>query len=92
METFMSAQLTYYIFEGVLTGFAGGKTFHITALSGGRGGSKAQDAGTDAVNNPYMNWPEDDLTQSWKAVGSWRKRRAWRPDSHWTIHRREAGY
>lgn len=50
----MSAQLTYYIFEGVLVGFAGGKTFHIMALSGGRGGTTIKGVETFAVNNPYM--------------------------------------
>jgi hypothetical protein len=40
----MSAQLTYYIFEGVLTGLAAGKTFHIMALSGGRGGTTTKGA------------------------------------------------
>lgn len=50
----MSAQLTYYIFEGVLTGFAGEKTIHMTALSGGRGGSRLKNVTTDAANNPYL--------------------------------------
>jgi hypothetical protein len=50
----MSAQLTYYIFEGVLTGLAGGKTFHLIAFSGGRGGSTIKNVSTDAANNPYM--------------------------------------
>ena len=46
------AQLTYYIFEGILIGSAGGKHFHISALSGGAGGStKLQPAAS--VNNPY---------------------------------------
>jgi hypothetical protein len=34
-----TADLTYYIFEGVLTGFVGAQRFHMTALSGGGGGS-----------------------------------------------------
>jgi len=49
----MSAQLTYYIFEGVLTGFAGGQLLHISALSGGRGGTTTKGVESDAVNNPY---------------------------------------
>ena len=47
-------RLTYYIFEGLLVGFAGGKLVHIPALSGGRGGTTTKGAETDAVNNPYM--------------------------------------
>jgi hypothetical protein len=35
----MQANLTYYIFEGVLTGTAGGRGFNMSALSGGGGGS-----------------------------------------------------
>jgi hypothetical protein len=49
----MSANLTYYIFEGTLTGQVGGKFFHIEALSGGAGGS-TNNKPSDAVNNPYM--------------------------------------
>jgi len=50
----MSAYLTYYIFEGVLTGFTAGRTIHMIALSGGRGGTTKRAAETSAVNNPYM--------------------------------------
>jgi hypothetical protein len=49
----MSADLTYSIFEGVLTGSVAGKRFHLTAYSGGGGGSTANR--TDpSMNNPYM--------------------------------------
>src|SRR5262245_28662922 len=48
----MAANLTYYIFEGVLTGTANGRMFHLQALSGGGGGSTRNPANTDA-NNPY---------------------------------------
>ena len=47
------ANLTYYIFEGVLVGNAGGRSFHLLALSGGGGGStKSRPAAS--MNNPYM--------------------------------------
>ena len=49
----MPALLTYYIWEGVLTGFAGGAFVHIPALSGGGGGSTSRGATTRLVNNPY---------------------------------------
>ncbi len=49
----MEAALTYYIFEGVLTGTVGTRFFHMAALSGGAGGSTKVKA-TAAVNNPYM--------------------------------------
>ncbi len=49
----MAANLTYYIWEGILTGYANGKTFHIPALSGGAGGSTKHLSGR-AANNPYM--------------------------------------
>jgi hypothetical protein len=48
-----TAQLTYYIFEGVLTGIIGTEVIHVTALSGGGGGSKAH-AAHDSTNNPYQ--------------------------------------
>jgi type VI secretion system (T6SS) effector TldE1-like protein len=49
----MSAHLTYYLFEGLLVGTAGSRRVHITALSGGGGGStKATPA--PSTNNPYM--------------------------------------
>jgi len=49
----LGASLTYYIFEGVLVGVAGGEVMHIFALSGGGGGSK-RNKPTAATNNPYM--------------------------------------
>jgi hypothetical protein len=48
----MAANLTYYIFEGVLTGTANGHMLNITALSGGGGGSKVH-GGNGDTNNPY---------------------------------------
>src|SRR3954452_16620711 len=47
-----NADLTYYIFEGVLTGFVEGKMYHMSALSGGGGASTAART-SSAVNNPY---------------------------------------
>jgi hypothetical protein len=48
-----TAQLTYYIFEGTLAGFIGEEMIHLSAWSGGAGGSTRHD--TDgSVNNPYM--------------------------------------
>lgn len=47
-----TAQLTYYIFEGVLTGVFGSEVIHITAWSGGAGGSRKLTPTEDA-NNPY---------------------------------------
>lgn len=49
----METNLTYCIFEGVLTGFANGTLIHISALSGGGGGS-TRNHPSGAVNNPYM--------------------------------------
>ncbi len=49
----METNLTYYIFEGILTGFASNRFVHISALSGGAGGS-TRGRTSDAVNNPYM--------------------------------------
>lgn len=48
-----SAQLTYYIFEGVLVGFIGTQMIHLSAWSGGAGGSTKNDTDSSA-NNPYM--------------------------------------
>jgi hypothetical protein len=49
----ISANLTYYIFEGVLLGEAGGRHFHLFARSGGGGGTTK--GGESFVgNNPYM--------------------------------------
>jgi hypothetical protein len=46
------AQLTYYIFEGVLVGNAGGRSYQLTAGSGGGAGSTTKRP-TSAANNPY---------------------------------------
>jgi hypothetical protein len=48
----MAASLTYYIFEGVLTGTADGRMIHMEALSGGGGGS-TQNTPDANTNNPY---------------------------------------
>ena len=50
-----NAQLTFYLSEGVLTGYVAGKWINIYALSGGGGGTKKK-SGPDepgTVNNPY---------------------------------------
>jgi hypothetical protein len=49
----MPANLTYYVWEGVLTGYANGRMVHLCAASGGGGGSTAHRASFRA-NNPYM--------------------------------------
>jgi hypothetical protein len=50
-----TAQLTYYIFEGVLVGFIDEDMIHIIAWSGGAGGSKTKNAPeAQVVNNPYL--------------------------------------
>ena len=46
--------LTYYIFEGVLVGRAGGSTFHLLALSGGGGGSKVNPQNFGGGFYPYL--------------------------------------
>jgi hypothetical protein len=51
------AQLTYYIFEGLLVGWAGGCPISMPALAGGGGGSTSADPNHvehGIVNNPYM--------------------------------------
>src|SRR5579864_5881878 len=53
MEAKMAANLTYYIFEGVLTGIVDGRLYHLFALSGGGGGSTTN-ATQASANNPYM--------------------------------------
>jgi hypothetical protein len=47
-----TGQLSYFIFEGVLTGVFGKDQIYITAWSGGAGGSKKLKP-TDDANNPY---------------------------------------
>jgi hypothetical protein len=61
------AILTYYIFEGILVGRAGGRSFHIFALSGGGGGSKSPKPGWvagDVVNNPYLTGLKEEDSKS----------------------------
>jgi hypothetical protein len=48
-----TAHLTYYIFEGVLVGMADSRFVHISALSGGGGGS-TKNPTSDSANNPYL--------------------------------------
>jgi hypothetical protein len=48
-----TGQLTYYIFEGVLTGIFGTEQTCVTAWSGGGGGAKRVNA-NENTNNPYM--------------------------------------
>ena len=47
-----TAQLTYYIFEGVLAGTIGSDMVHVIAWSGGAGGS-TKNPTDDSANNPY---------------------------------------
>lgn len=47
-----TAQLTYYIFEGVLAGMIDNEEIHVLAWSGGAGGSRKLTP-TDDTNNPY---------------------------------------
>jgi hypothetical protein len=50
-----AAELTYYIFEGVLVGFIDSELIHVIAWSGGAGGSTRESAPDGQVaNNPYM--------------------------------------
>jgi hypothetical protein len=49
----MSADLTYYISEGLLTGIVNRRALHIIALSGGGGGSTLHKT-VMSMNNPYM--------------------------------------
>jgi hypothetical protein len=48
-----NAHLTYYIFEGVLVGIADSKLIHLSAYSGGGGGS-TKNPTTESANNPYL--------------------------------------
>jgi hypothetical protein len=48
-----SALLTYYIFEGVLVGILDSRFVHLTAHSGGGGGS-TKNLTTESANNPYL--------------------------------------
>jgi hypothetical protein len=57
----MPADLTYYIFEGLLTGIVNGRMIHMIALSGGGGGSTLHQT-VMSMNNPYM--------EALKTVGS----------------------
>jgi hypothetical protein len=49
----MSANLTYYVTEGVLAGTIGTRMFHVIAHSGGGGGS-TRTTPYSSMNNPYM--------------------------------------
>jgi len=46
----VAANLTFYIFEGVLTGTANGHMLNLTAVSGGGGGSKVYAGNSDTFN------------------------------------------
>jgi hypothetical protein len=61
------ANLTYYIFEGLLVGTVGGKGVHIFALSGGGATATKSTAIRDeqAVNSPYRT---GQLTQPGKGI------------------------
>jgi hypothetical protein len=48
-----TANLTYYIFEGVLAGSVNEMTVQISAVTGGGGGS-TKHTPSDSMNNPYM--------------------------------------
>jgi hypothetical protein len=48
-----TGQLTYFIWEGVLTGIFGSEQILVTAWSGGGGGSRKAKF-TEAANNPYL--------------------------------------
>jgi hypothetical protein len=48
----MSANLTFYIAEGILTGTVHGRMIHIDAKSGGGGGSRGNPQGNQDTNNP----------------------------------------
>jgi hypothetical protein len=48
----MATELTYYIYQGLLTGFAEGAFIHVHARSGGGGGS-TKTVSTFVSNNPY---------------------------------------
>lgn len=48
----MATELTYYITEGLLAGYANGGLIHISALTGGGGGSTRRQP-TSWGNNPY---------------------------------------
>ena len=41
----MATELTYYLYEGILTGFAAGHFIHVAALSGGVGDNIDEDHG-----------------------------------------------
>jgi hypothetical protein len=48
-----TAHLTYYIFEGVLVGIVDSNPVHLTAYSGGGGGS-TKNPSSESANNPYL--------------------------------------
>lgn len=48
-----AANLSYFIWERLLTGTIGGKHIHVPALSGGGGGSNRYES-SNSTNNPYM--------------------------------------
>lgn len=48
-----TADLTYYIYEGLLTGIVNGRLVHISAVSGGGGGT-TRNKTAFSMNNPYM--------------------------------------
>ena len=48
-----TAQLTYYIFEGLLVGICGSDQLCVTAWSGGGGGAKKLTP-QESANNPYL--------------------------------------
>ena len=48
-----TAELTYYIYEGILTGLVNGAMVHIMAVTGGGGGS-TKNKTVSSMNNPYM--------------------------------------
>jgi len=48
-----TGQLTYYIWEGVLTGIFGNEQIYVTAWSGGGGGARKARP-NENTNNPYM--------------------------------------
>lgn len=65
-NSLVGARLTYYIFEGVLVGTAGGRLIHLLALLGGGGARdlkkvdrKKTLVDPQLVNNPYTTWHKE---------------------------------